>query len=132
MSDYRVIKIVNDTSLVINAGENHNICVGDKFQIVGAGTPIIDPKTKENLGSLDIIKDTLQVSVVYEKMCLCEAPPTFIPILGPSITNLLGRTEQKPLNIDPTEISGTLNEESPIKIGDSARHIPKPKDVETV
>ena len=42
------------------------------MEIHGESENIFDPDTKENLGKIDIIKDSLKVTKVYEKMCVCE------------------------------------------------------------
>lgn len=123
---FRVVKIIDDTSLVINAGRNYDVKEGDKFQIYTEGSKIIDPVTNEDLGTLDYIKETLVVSVVYDKMCICETPVTYSSPITAPFSAILGTREQKNLNIDPLEISGTLSvEEQHIKVGDSARHLSK-------
>lgn len=120
-NDYRVVKIIDDTSLIINAGAKDGVKKGDYMQISGKGPVIIDPVNNEPLGRLDIIKDKLIVTDIYEKMCVCETPYTstyFSSVL--SSTPLLSSTQRK-LNVDATDISG--NGDKIIRIGDSAKLI---------
>ena len=120
--DFKVIKIIDNTSLVINGGSTNGIKVGDTFKIYGKGEKIIDPETKENLGQIDIVKATLIVSAVYEKMCVCES--RFISNYMTSfMSNSLFSGQKQTLSVDPNEISGAG--EKIIKIGDFARHYKK-------
>ncbi len=119
-NDFKVIKIINDTSLIVNGGSNNGISRGDMMQIIGKGETIIDPETKENLGNLEIVKARLNVTEVYEKMCVCET--AYISEYMSSIfsNNIFG-SKQKKLEIEPTEISG--DGDKTIRIGDMAKHI---------
>lgn len=71
---FRIIRIIDDTSLVVNAGTENGVEKGDTMQICGVGATIVDPETKEELGRLDVVKAKLNVSEVYDKMCVCETP----------------------------------------------------------
>lgn len=132
-NNFRIVKIIDDKSLVINAGRNYNIQEGDEFEIFSEGKPIIDPVTKENLGKLDFIKDTLVVSVVYDKMCICTTPITYNSPLTNSFSSILGTKEQRLLNVSPLDISGNnyLDENKEIKIGDLARLLPRVEEKNT-
>ena len=106
-NNYRVIKILDDTSLIINAGSEDNIKINDIMEIYGESENIYDPLTNENLGKIEVIKDRLKVSKVYKKMCVCESS--------------LFNTKQRKMNVDPIDISG--NDDKSIRIGDSTRII---------
>lgn len=124
---FKVIKIIDDKSLIINAGSFDDVKVGDRFEIYCVGEPIFDPYTKENLGTLDTIKDQLTVKTVYEKMCICYHPPVYHSSITYMNTSIFSKiTEEKGINIDPTEISGANFASNVIKIGDCARYIAQP------
>ncbi len=121
-NQFRVVKIIDDTSLIINGGSDNNVEVGDLMEIHGKSENIFDPLTKEDLGKFDIVKDKLTVAKVYEKMCICETTyvSTYLPTL---LSNSLFSTKQKKMNVEPTDISGTGDKT--IRIGDEAILIKK-------
>ena len=70
----KIASVINNYKLVINAGANQNICVGQKYLVYALDTEeIIDPDTKESLGFLEIVKGTGKVTHVQEKMCTIES-----------------------------------------------------------
>ena len=123
MSDkYRVVKIIDDTSLIINAGTDNSVEIGDVMEIHGKSETIFDPETKEDLGKIDIVKDSLKVTKVYEKMCVCETSYVsnyFSTLLS---SPLLASTQKK-LDVEQTDISGTGDKT--IRFGDNAILIKK-------
>lgn len=121
-NQFRVVKIIDDTSLIINGGSDNNVEVGDLMEIHGKSETIFDPLTKEDLGKFDVVKDKLTVAKVYEKMCICETTyvSTYLPTL---LSNSLFSTKQKKMNVEPTDISGTGDKT--IRIGDEAILIKK-------
>ena len=66
------IRNMKNYIIIINTGKENNIEIVDIMEIHGESENIFDPDTKENLGKIDIIKDSLKVTKVYEKMCVCE------------------------------------------------------------
>ena len=118
---YKVIKIIDDTSIVINAGSDDGITTADKFEIFTIGNEIKDPDTGEILGTLDTIKDTVSVDNLFPKMCICR---DVMVIKGLSnYMNELTKVKYQTLNVDVTQISGGLSEDLTIRIGDKARLI---------
>lgn len=135
-SKFKVAKIIDEYTIVINAGASNGIEVGDTFQILDkVGNEVLDPDTGEVIGSLDLIKGTVNVMEIYEKMCLCTAP--YDDLYGSGLIGLTGlstldiinkknstRPKKKKLNIDLNYITGSLGEsDEPIRIGDSVRLI---------
>lgn len=130
----RIIKILSTKQIIMNAGENENIKVGDRFQILDkeGSSPVIDPETQENLGTLDIIKATVKATIVYPKMTVLESEEQYNPLLQmnnpySSILKNANRNISKDLKVDPNEITGGIAEKSnaPIKIGDKVRKLSK-------
>ena len=52
----RVAEVISNSTIVINGGENEQIEHGDEFIVYETGPEIIDPKTKDSLGQLDVKK----------------------------------------------------------------------------
>lgn len=122
---YKVIKIVDDETLVINAGYNDGIETGDKFEIYSTGEEIKDPDTNETLGTLDLVKEKVEAIDVFPKMCICRHN-TIVNFMN-TVSYELARIKTKPLNVDSTQISGGLSNDDVIKIGDKVRKIKKHK-----
>lgn len=127
-SDFKVAKILDEYNVVINAGTDHDVSVGDKFQILDkTGSAVEDPVTSEIIGYLDLIKATVTVIEVQEKMSICTSEET-VSIIGSIADNLAGishslapytQTEKEKLNVDNKQITGGLRKSNkPIRIGD--------------
>ena len=54
----KIAKIISTKQIVVNAGSNDGLEVGDKLEIIDkfGDEPIVDPDTGESLGTLDLIK----------------------------------------------------------------------------
>ena len=122
MDNYHVVQIIDDKTIVINAGTKDNVKVGDEFEIYFDGESIIDPITNENLGSYIIIKDCVKVTNVFDKISICKGLIVSSPMLNTmtAISNLL-TSEYKSLDVDKTDISGYGNNTTKIKVGDKVR-----------
>lgn len=119
---WKVIRIVDSYSLLINAGTDDGIKVNDNLVVYVQGDVIFDPETKESLGTFDFIKANLVVDQVFEKMSLCLSNDTYngFAAVGAAIAKNLERT--KPFEIDPNDLEPLLSEkEEQIKIGDLVR-----------
>lgn len=134
----KVIKIIDDYSIVINGGHTDDIEEGDKIEIFLTGEEIKDPyNDDEVLGTLDFIKEKLEVTQVFARFSICEkikrekvTHPTSFQQAMMAIPNLnLGKREIKvtreKINIDETEISGwfapIIETTKVVKLGDNAR-----------
>lgn len=126
-TEFKIAKIIDEYNVVINAGSAHNIEINDRFHILDASTnQVFDPVTGFPIGSLDLVKGTVTVTVVYELMCICTAPyeDLIATNLMAGIKGLDHLTKQKRLNIDLSEITGGLGEsDEPIRVGDTVRLI---------
>lgn len=134
----KIAKIIDETSFIINAGSDENIQQNDKFEIAGAnGIKVRDPDTNEVLGKIEAPKGVIYISKVYEKMSLARTK--FIndgtevlsqistqKIVMSGINGIYGQPkEREELNVDPSQITGGLNNTStdPIRIGDIVKPI---------
>lgn len=117
---YKIVKIIDDETLVINAGSNDNIKSGDEFEIFEIGEEIKDPDTGTKLGTLDTIKETIQAINVFPQISICR----HVEVSSiTSITPVWVRKTNKTLNVDSTQISGGLSNDKVIRIGDKVRLI---------
>ena len=134
MMNNKIVKIIDEYTVIINAGTNKGIEIGDKLQIIDEkGSEVKDPDTNEVLGFLDLIKDTVEVSEVHDKMCICVTPhyTTVNNIISPGLRSIAGSivfSEQKKLNVDLSQVTGGLRKsDAPIQIGDPVRIIKSSK-----
>lgn len=122
MSDiFKIVKIIDDSSVVINAGSSHGVKRGDELQVFVVGEEILDIDTGESLGTLDTIKARLEIKEVYEKMSLCVNAET-TTVSNFIYTNPFSKTTRLPLNVDMTQAEKVLvSENKLLKIGDLVR-----------
>lgn len=139
--ELRIIKIIDNNTLIGKGGTDEDITQGSRFTIVGKndGEEIIDPETKESLGFLGLEKGTVIADQVEEHFTVYKSQ--FIEeknkygrlarnsslFSSASMQGLIDINEKIPahyqrLNVNLDEITGS-NEESTIKIGDYLRQI---------
>ena len=116
---FKVIKIISDKRIVINAGKNE-VQTGDILRVIEKNSEeIVDPDTNEVLGTLDYIKATITVEYVYEHMSICKNYETkTVNALDPFET-LRQREVTSPLNVNLSQFTGGYNIDNKlIEIGD--------------
>lgn len=128
---FKVVKIVNEYRVVINAGKEDGIKVGNVFEIYQEGETVMDPDTKENLGTMDYIKATVEVIDLFPKMCACRnTDTTTVPsaisqaVLGfaGALENYGQVTKVAKLNVNVEDISGGYEDiDKKIHVGDKVR-----------
>ncbi|WP_407124499.1 hypothetical protein [Weissella paramesenteroides] len=130
--EIKVIKIVNDTTLVINAGsEDYNIKIGDELQILDAdGESLVDPTSGDEIGKLPIYKSKVFVTDIYDYFSIVRSKYIEATKTNGSIFNsITGATvipaHRIPMNVNEDEITGGLfdSEDHPINVGDIAKPI---------
>ena len=106
---FKVIKIISDKRIVINAGKNE-VQTGDILRVIEKNSEeIVDPDTNEVLGTLDYIKATITVEYVYEHMSICKNYETkTVNALDPFET-LRQREVTSPLNVNLSQITAGYN-----------------------
>jgi len=134
----RVIEIIDEFHLVVDAGEEAGVLRGFKVYLFSEAHDVTDPKTGEVLESIEPIrKARLEVTEVYKKGSLCESfeRETFPPIFSTyyNITDQLKyfRTvkSMRALPIDKKEATGNWPSFQKIRVGDKAVIFP-PKEEE--
>lgn len=117
-SMFRVIEILDTTAIIINYGKNQGAQVNDYIRVIEEGPEVIDPRTKEVLGTLDNIKETLTIDTVYDNFSICKKKTE--KNINPLEFNFNYKsTIIEQINVDESEI-GILKKpkNKPIKVGD--------------
>ncbi|PRM98928.1 hypothetical protein [Aliarcobacter cryaerophilus] len=70
---FKVIKVIDDKTLVINAGFKKNIIDNYEFLVYEIGEELFDPDTNESLGKLEIIKGTAKPIHIQENMTIIKS-----------------------------------------------------------
>lgn len=120
---WKIIKIIDNYQVVVNAGHD-DVARGDILEVYVEGSPVLDPDTNEELGTLDYIKALLEVDVVYPKMCICKnSEIERIPAFNFAALEKFQTIEKiKPLPVDAAEISGGfVKSDIKIRTGDKVR-----------
>lgn len=134
---FRIIKIISNSEIVINGGTMDGLNEDDDINIIVPGDTITDPYDYDkNLGSLDLIKDTLKIKTITPYYSVCHKvkkkvikqgylSQSIASIASSNIASLADKVveEEVPLNIIESEITNgypKLDEER-IVIGDYAR-----------
>ena len=121
---FKVVKIISEYDVVINAGSDDGVKVGDIFEIYEPGDVVNDPDTDEVLGTLDFVKARIQVKTVFQKMSLCtntETSTSTIAELALSMSSFYA-SSIKPLNVDALDISGGFEDvNKKIRVSDLVR-----------
>jgi|SRR5699024_727628 len=125
--EFKIVKILDEYNVVINAGLSHGLKQGDQFQILDKeGSDVIDPDTQEVIGKLDLIKATVSVTELQEKMCICSSQQfikmnSLLSGIG-SISGSPNFSEQEKLNVDLAQVTGGKRKSNKkIRLGDAAR-----------
>lgn len=117
---YKVVQILNSETLIINAGKNNGIMINDIFNILGTKVNVIDPDTKETLGTIRNTKETVTVTKVFDKMCECSHFTNSSLINIANSFSSMYNSYKKQLDVDPSQITLTAEDEKTIKVGDEA------------
>ena len=124
--EFKVVRILDEYRIIINAGTNHGVDKYTFFEIHGVIDNVYDPDTQDLLGTLSGIKAKVYPVEIYEKMSICkniekldvslfsETMRTMAVMFAPEYLNM-----PKKLNVDKSQISNPELYE-PIQIGDKA------------
>lgn len=121
----RIIKIIDETHLIINAGLRQGIEKGDQLRILGRHKEIVyDPETNNKLGEIESVKEVIIVQEIYDDMSICHSK--WVPRSAPDDSHDLHQLNHHSykkgyftkLKVEQTEISGPVVSVEPIKIGD--------------
>lgn len=68
MSEAKVIKVLDENTVVINRGSDNGVKLGQTYLIYGIGEELFDPETNESLGLLELVRGTGTPSHIQPKM----------------------------------------------------------------
>ena len=128
-NEFKVVRILDEYRIIINAGSQNGINEGDLFDIHGVIDNVYDPDSKELLGTIDGIKGKVKPIEIYEKMSVCRNSEMVFPLqnaLMNTTTLQMFIPSPKKLNVDKEQISNPELYE-PIQIGDKAVLKVRPK-----
>lgn len=121
---FKIVRIVNGYTFVINGGLEDGINSGDSFHILDKkGDVVIDPDTGEVLGTLDAYKGKITAKTIYPKMTICETGYTQSTLMKSSTAILSAFSERIELEVNPEQITPLGFTETPVEIGDTVQKI---------
>ncbi len=137
----RVAAIIDDTTVVLNAGYEQGVREGDLFVIFGEHEDIMDPLSGNSLGKWEAVKARVVATHVQERMCTVRAPvirekavtdgtrPLSALMIEHSLGHYGPRSEEwQRLEVRQHDMSGKPRLQ-PIAVGDGARSLPlEPED----
>lgn len=129
----KIIRILDEQNVLINAGYEQGVRPGDLFHIIQIGEDITDPDTAEILGKLEIVKAAVEAYHVQERMTLLSTMPTDSPAPSTSVlsatlasTSSYGRTETDPnrlsLRVRHDQVK-SYSSQNPVALGDVVRSV---------
>jgi len=128
----KVAVILTARELVINRGSDDGVEVGMRFVVLNSkGREILDPDTKQVLGSVDLPKTFVKIISVEPKLAVARTFREFVTpaVRGPldAFAGLAGRPEHRELETlktDEKRLKDELDEsESYVKTGDPVERI---------
>lgn len=121
-SVFKIAKIVDEYTVVINAGSNQGINRGKTFEIYSLGSEVTDPDTGASLGTLDYVKAKIVATDVFPKMSVCKNRDQMATMVAGLAAAMIGKPVE--LNVAAEDISGDYDGyDSLIRIGDRVRMI---------
>lgn len=121
----RIIRILDNKSVVINLGREHGIGDENMFFILGEPEPVVDPVSREVLGSVMVTKGKVRSSQVFDKFTIATTAWTTITA-GTEYKDIFGDLfgQVKP-NVDEALLVRSTDvkpwkakSETPVKVGD--------------
>lgn len=71
--EFKVVYLIDEENIVINAGSNKNVKEGDRFLIYGLSDEVFDIDNNESLGKLELVRGEGVVVHVQEKMSIVRS-----------------------------------------------------------
>jgi hypothetical protein len=124
----RVIRIIDESRLILNVGTQDGIQRGDEFGIYTPTVEIVDPESGENLGRYRERKTTVRANFVADRYTIASPPPkysgfTMFRLSSPNV-------EPRQLPVDKTQID-PLPTTSLVRVGDTASLLRAPTPEKT-
>ena len=122
----RIIRILDNRTVIINLGRRDYISLDSVFRIPGEPEAVIDPFIEEELGYVSVIKAKLGVSQVYERFTIATTKWTTIySTLFPTVADLFADSvetrviDEGKLLVNPEDVQPwKAQSEIPVGVGD--------------
>jgi hypothetical protein len=122
----KVLKLFDETSVLVNLGKTDGLKRGDKLVIVEEGEEITDLESGESLGHLELVKAELTAVDVQERMSVLKTEPGKDSAEGMPLSSRMvrdsvgGSAGWAKMTVTSGELSG-IPSTSPVKKGDIVR-----------
>uniref|UniRef100_UPI00403F6243 hypothetical protein n=1 Tax=Lentilactobacillus hilgardii TaxID=1588 RepID=UPI00403F6243 len=126
----KVIRILNDTELLINLGSNDDVRYDQHFEIYEPGEEVRDPLTNKSLGTLDYVKANVEATEVHEAFSVVSHITTSTETVSKGGLAAFAQSSRKittqhvhPLPVDTDQINPRNVKNESIQIGDPVRSV---------
>ena len=128
----KVAAIIDDTTLVLNAGLEQGVKEGMGFKVVAQHQAVADPDSGEELGKWEWVKAQVEVIHVQERMCTVrsnrlDGNQTEGTLSSMMVQHSFGNYGQSDERRQPLQVRGVdqrgLPQNTPIVVGDLARSV---------
>jgi hypothetical protein len=117
--EYKVVRILDEYRIVVNAGSDHGVTLNSLFKILGVIDKIIDPETLEHLGDISGVKACVVPTEIHAKFTVCRNSEVISPFTHAIKANVgLFMQTPKKLNVEKSQIAN--GQDVTIRIGDKA------------
>ena len=124
----KVIRIFDETTLLVNIGAKEGLKVEDRVVVVEKGEEVVDPDTGESLGALELVKTELVAADVQERLAILKTATarradSNLPLSARMVRDSVrSDNAQGTMSVAPGEVSG-LPSLSPVRVGDVVRRV---------
>jgi len=123
---FKIARILNMETVVINAGKNQGLSKGDILEIFEEPDPVFDPDTGNQIGSLAQRKALIIIIDTAENLSVCENYEKKNISLPSSIVSIISnKTTAADLNVACNQIQPLPIDDQPISVGDKVRIVKK-------
>ena len=124
----KVLKIFDETSLLVNIGYKDGLKRGSRLVVVETGEEIKDPESGESLGRLEYTKAELVAIDVQERVSILKTPvkeqdTENVPLSTRMIRDSMRDTDTRVKMSVSHEVLSGIPSLSPVGIGDKVRTI---------
>jgi len=68
----KIVSIVDEYQVIVNAGKKQGIEKGTTFNVLSKPITIVDEESNESLGDITLNKATIKAVKIFDDMCICE------------------------------------------------------------
>jgi len=120
----KVIRILSDTRVILNAGRDQGVSAGMRFRVISEGSDdIVDPETGEKLGTLMNVKGVVLAREVFDRFTIAGTEESLEQEpLSRTLAALASSRRRLPqkLDVDESQIQPLFGGDSAVRVGDEA------------